>query len=265
MYKTKSEFSVDYSELMKEVLEKPSTVATCYSLFHNYSVNNQFLAYWQLKANNIPISPINCLSGWNKLGRSVKKGQRAIYLWMPLGQSVRKVTDENGEEKIVSYFTRFGFKKRWFALSQTEGDKFEPEKATLKDFDFSKVYDAFGITLVEFDKLNGNIQGYANTKERTLAINPIAQEPEMTILHEVAHIVLNHSEVDYGTDLKELEAECTAYIIGSILGLPEEQLSHSRNYIQGWFKKDYIPEANAKNIMRASEKILNVGYNKVRK
>ena len=122
MYATKKqEFTVNYSDLLNEVLTKEGTVSKCFSLFHNYSVNNQFLAYWQLKSKGIPLSPINCLTGWNKLGRSVKAGEKAIYLWMPLGQSVRKVKDENGEEKIVSCFTRFGFKKRLFAMSQTTG------------------------------------------------------------------------------------------------------------------------------------------------
>ena len=266
MYATKKqEFTVNYSDLLNEVLTKEGTVSKCFNLFHNYSVNNQFLAYWQLKSKGIPLSPINCMTGWNKLGRSVKAGEKAIYLWMPLGQSVRKVKDENGEEKVVSCFTRFGFKKRWFAMSQTTGAEVKADKLNLPNFDFNKVYDFYGIKLVEFEKLNGNVQGYANTKERTLAINPIAEDPEMTILHEVAHIALNHCEVDYSANIKELEAEAVAYIVGSVLEVNEEQLSHSRGYIQGWFKGNEVPEKHAKNIMKIAQKILDLGYGKLGK
>ena len=113
--------------------------------------------------------------------------------------------------------------------------------------------------------MNGNVQGYANTKERTLAINPIAEDPEMTILHEVAHIALNHCEADYSANIKELEAEAVAYIVGSVLEVNEEQLSHSRGYIQGWFKGNEVPEKHAKNIMKIAQKILDLGYGKLGK
>ena len=261
----RTEFSVNYNDMLSEILTKEGTVSKCFSLFHNYSVNNQFLAYWQLKSKGLAVSPINCFTGWNKLGRTIKKGEKALWLWMPLGQGYTKVKDENGEEKLVPSYVKFGFKNRWFALSQTEGKEIEPEKLELPNFSFNKIYDFYGIKLVPFEKMNGNVQGYADTKARTLAINPLAEDPEMTILHEVAHIALNHCEVDYGNYIKELEAEAVAYIVGSVLNVNEEQLSHSRGYIQGWFKENEVPEKHAKNIMKVAQKILDLGYGKSNK
>ena len=259
------EFSVNYSEMLQEMLTKEGVVSQCFSTFHNYSINNQFLAYWQLKARGLQISPINCFSGWNKMGRTIRKGEKALWLWMPLGGGVRKEVDENGEEHIYSTPVRFGFKNRWFALSQTEGKEIEPDKIELPNFDFNKIYDFYGIKLVPFEKMNGNVQGYARTESRELAINPLAEEPEMTILHEVAHIALNHCEAKYGNDLKELEAEAVAYIVGSILKLNEEQLAHSRGYIQGWFKGSEVPAESAKRIMKVAQKVLDLGYGKTNK
>ena len=254
------EFSVNYSDMLQEILTKEGTVSQCFNTFHNYSVNNQFLAYWQLKAKGLQVSPINCFSNWNKMGRKIKKGEKALWLWMPLGGGVRKEVDENGEEHIYQTPVRFGFKNRWFALSQTDGEEVKAEELKLPNFDFNKVYNFYGIKIIPFEKINGNVQGYARTLERELAINPLAEEPEMTILHEVAHIALNHCEAKYGNDLKELEAEAVAYIVGSVLKLSEEQLSHSRGYIQGWFKGNEVPADSAKRIMKVANKIIDLGY-----
>ena len=60
------------------------------------------------------------------------------------------------------------------------------------------------------------MQGYA--KHRTVAINPIAEQPESTLFHELAHIVLGHtaegslnsdSTDRTPRDIRELEAEAT--------------------------------------------------------
>ena len=265
--KTKAkEFTVDYKDLLQEVIEKPGVVAKCFSMFHDYSVNNQLLAYWQMRLNNIPVSPINTFKKWNALDRRIKAGSKALYLWIPVGTYVNKKKDEiTGEEKITSIFTKYKYVNRWFAMSQTEGKDFNPATATLGDFDFSKVYKELKIKLIPFEKINGNVQGYAYTAKKELAINPIAQDPEMTILHEVAHIALEHDKADYSKELIEFEAEAVSYICGSILGLPEEQLAHSRAYCQSWFKGNDVPEKNGKNITRIAQLILDYGTGKKKK
>ena len=261
-FKTKSQkFSVDYNQLMLDVLEKQGTISACFHTFHNYSINNQFLAYHQMVMRNIPLSPINSFTGWNKLNRSINKGEKAIYLWQPVEIKEKVKDDKTGEIKEAKKIV-FTFKPKWFALSQTNGENVEPEKIEMGNFNFKNVYKEFKIELVPFEKLNGNVQGYANTKERKLAINPIAEDVEMTILHEVAHIVLKHYEGDLDSSLKELEAETTAYIVGSVLELSEKQLANSRGYVQDWFKENKIPEKNAKRIMAAAQKILTAGFKK---
>ena len=238
------EFTVNYNSMLTDILEKPATISTCFNTFHNYSINNQFLAYWQLKCRELPISPIASFGQWNKLNRHVKAGESGLYLWMPLQI---KEKDDDGNE--IGTKTIFKFKKGWFALSQTQG-------AELKALDTLK------IKYIEFNKLNGNLQGYARTDEDTISINPLAEDYEMTTFHEMAHIVLKHKKAEYSKELKELEAEATAYIIGSIIGLSENELSRSRGYVQSWFKDSVIPEKNAKNIMSAAQKILKAGLEK---
>ena len=265
-YATKQkEFSVNYSDLLSEILTKKGTVSTCFSMFHNYSINNQFLLYWQLHCKGKQASPCNSYDRWKALGRQVRKGENGMYLWRPIAKSMKVKDEVTGEEKTVSMLKGFKFMKGAFSFDQTDpiqGKDYKANDFQVPNFDFNKVYEFYGIKLVPFEKVNGNIQGYANTKERTLAINPVAEEPEMTILHEVAHIALKHFEVDYGNDLKELEAEAVAYIVGSVLGLSETNLEHSRGYIQGWFKGNEVPEKHAKNIMSKAQKILELGMGK---
>ena len=252
------EFTVNYNTMLSDILEKPATISACFSTFHNYSINNQFLAYWQLKSRNLPISPIASFGQWNKLNRHVKAGESGLYLWMPL-----TIKEKDNEGNEIGTKTIFKFKKGWFALSQTQGAELKSlETVKIKGFNFKKALDTLKIKYIEFDKLNGNLQGYARTSEDTIAINPLAEDFEMTTFHEIAHIVLKHNKATYDKDLKELEAEATAYIIGSIIGLSENELSRSRGYVQGWFKGKEIPEKNAKNIMSAAQKILKAGLEK---
>jgi hypothetical protein len=73
--------------------------------------------------------------------------------------------------------------------------------------------------------LDGNIQGYA--KNRQVAINPIAEQAESTLFHELGHIVLGHtaegsvnsdSKDRTPRDIRELEAECVALLCCESLG-----------------------------------------------
>jgi antirestriction protein ArdC len=99
-----------------------------------------------------------------------------------------------------------------------------------------------------------------------VAINPIAEQPESTLFHELAHIVLGHTAE--GTlnsdstdrtprDIRELEAECVALLCCESLGLPGAELS--RGYSQSWFKGNEVPERSAQRIFHAADRILKAG------
>lgn len=252
-------YKKDFGELLQEIVTKEGTISQCYRLFHNYSVCNQWLAYIQMASRGIELSPINSYGGWQKLNRQVRRGEKAIYLWQPLIIKVDDV-DKNGKpcktEKLI-----FKFKPLWFALSQTDGDNtVDIDDVKIDGFNFTPVYKKYDIELIPFEEINGNVQGYAITKDKKLAINPLAQHAEMTILHEVAHIALKHHEMtDMDRGMKEMEAETVAYIVGNILGLPDEQLSSSRAYVQGWFKNDKIADKNAKRILKVANEIIKEG------
>ena len=120
-------------------------------------------------------------------------------------------------------------------------------------WDATAALSSLNIERVPFTMLDGNVQGYA--KSRTVAINPVAEQPESTLFHELAHIALGHtaegslnsdSTDRTPRDIRELEAECVALLCCESLGLPGG--AESRGYIQSWFRGHEVPERSAQRI-----------------
>ena len=198
--------TLGFAHLLKEALERPGILSEAYRAFHNYSLGNQLLAAVQLFQRGQPLSPIASFGTWRERGRWVKKGQKALALWMPL---TRKKDDE--ETGDVTVFTRFALRRNWFTLEQTDGEAYAPELRS-PTWDATLALERLDLREVPFSSLDGNIQGYA--QGRTLAINPLASLKHKTRFHELAHILLGHTERSPVTDaeclpraLAEVEAE----------------------------------------------------------
>lgn len=258
--------NLNFNEVVKTILEGETIPSTCFSMFHNFSLNNTFIAISQMKMRGIAISPIASFGKWKSLKRYVNKGEHAISLWMPCTMPAKDehgcpVKDENGKQE---YKTFFMFKNNWFAFSQTNGsDDFDINSLNdkVKNFDFCKMLKELNITLVDFDILNGNIQGFSKVGKNEIAILPIAQDKIMTLLHEVAHAVLHNDKegMAISREIKEVEAESVAYMLGMVLGVSDLELAHSRDYIKGWLKANDIDEKTSKRILKGVNKIYESG------
>ena len=272
----------DWAELLVKAVTTPGVVSTAYNRFWSYSVGNQILALFQCLQRRIEPGPIHTFVGWRDLGRFVKKGEKALTLCMPVtvkcghdqptadaDDAVKEpLTSDGGgggagDTKASSASrTYFVYRPHWFVLSQTEGNGYVP--AELPQWGEARALEALNIERVAFAHTNGNAQGYAT--ERTVAVSPIAFTPARTLMHELAHVVLGHTEElrrmdddDSGTprDLREVEAECVALICCSSLGLGGDEFS--RGYIQHWLKGQEIPERSAQKIFQAADQILKAG------
>jgi antirestriction protein ArdC len=255
-----------WSALLVEAVNKPGLIMEAYSAFTNYSLGNQILAITQCQLRRIQPGPINTFPGWQALGRNVKRGERALILCMPITRKRREETTEESKTNEEHTYTSFVYKPKWFVASQTEGEDFMPP--TLSEWDAKRALNALNIEQIPFIETNGNIQGYA--KRRQIAINPVAQLPQKTLLHELAHVVLAHTtEADF-TDtertprsLREVEAEAVALLCCEALGL--EGAEFCRGYVQSWIratpgsKGDVIPEKSAQKILHAADQILRAG------
>jgi hypothetical protein len=169
---------------------------------------------------------------------------------------------EPDDEQAPEVVTCFVYCPHWFVLSQTDGREYKPEP--LPGWDAEKALTGLKVERVSFTALDGNIQGYA--LGRKVAISPVAEQPESTLFHELAHIVLGHTaegSVNSDStdrtpkDIRELEAECVALLCCESLGLPGA--AESRGYIQAWFKGNEVPERNAQRIFNATDAILKAG------
>jgi len=254
-----------WTDLLHKAVTEPGIVSTAFSKFHSYSLGNQLLAFVQCERRGIAPGPIATYPRWKELGRHVIKGAKAITLCMPVTgkRSAEKHNDETGQdEKVEIGYTRFVYKNNWFVLSQTDGADFEPEPGP--GWNADTALSTLGIERTPFTMMDGNIQGYA--KNRTVSVNPLAEQPESTLFHELAHIVLGHtSEGSLNSDstdrtprdIREMESECVALLCCESLGLPGA--AESRGYIQSYFKGNEVPEGSARKIFHAADLILKAG------
>ena len=249
---------IQWTELLNEAVSKPGTILSAYSAFWNYSAGNQILAYMQCAAREIPVGPISTYKGWQNLGRQVRKGQKALMLCMPVSYK-KKVKDDRGEETEEVRQT-FVYRRNWFVVTQTDGADVPAEP--IPGWERATALKALNVEEIPFEHPDGNAQGYA--RGQAIAINPVAAIPEKTTFHELAHVVLGHTEGVMMNDgetlprsLKEAEAESVALICLESLNLPGAQFC--RGYIQNWLSGAEIPERSAQRIFSAADKILKAG------
>ncbi len=250
---------ITFSQLLRDAVEKPGTISAAYSAFHNYSFGNMMAAAFQLSARGIELGPIASFMAWKDKGRSVKKGAKAIALCMPITCKGKK-DGESGESEEFS-FSRFVWRNNWFVLSETEGQDYSNE-AKSPAWNAAAAMQSLDVSQVEFAHYNGNCQGYASG--RTIAINPVAALPHKTRFHELAHVVLGHTAEGIMNDddrtpkdVREVEAEATAYILCALLGL--QGLVESRGYVQNWLAGADISERSSQRIFKAADTILKAG------
>ena len=98
--------------------------------------------------------------------------------------------DETGQDEQVEIgYTRFVYKNNWFVLSQTDGKEYEPEP--VPGWNAETALSNLNIERVPFTMMDGNVQGYAKRSNRIYI--PLAEQPETTLFHELAHIVMGHT------------------------------------------------------------------------
>jgi hypothetical protein len=261
----------DWPAILVDAVKQPGVIAKAYNMFWRYSFGNQLSAYFQCLIRKIEPGPINTYLGWRELGRHVKKGEKALWLTMPVKVKSKRVkcnpavvSPGDQPDTVSDSLTRTVFIERanWFVLSQTAGEDYVT--AVLPDWVEARALSALSIERVPFRHTDGNCQGYASL--RTVAVSPIAFMPHRTLFHEIAHVVLGHTEEVTGMsdrnertprDICEAEAECVALICSASLGLPGAEFS--RGYIQHWLTREAIPEKSVHRIFKSADSILKAG------
>lgn len=256
-----------FADLLNRAVQEPGVVSRAYSAFHDYSIGNQILAFVQCAERGIMPGPLSTFLGWLEKGRCVRRGERAIVLCMPITAKRKADGQPAPNEERSATFTRFVLRSKWFVLAQTEGKELEPQ--AIPGWDRFRALETLGIIEVPFEGTDGNALGYA--RRRTIAVSPLADRPDKTRFHELAHVVLGHTaEVAGSVDavtprsLREVEAEAVALVCLEALCLPG--VEHCRGYIQNWNQRrggEPIPERSAQRVFKAADLILKAGVNPI--
>jgi len=239
---------LDWNEVLDEALNKEGSFGDTFTRFYNYSFSNQILLSMQGVR-----TPVATYKNWQALGRQVKKGSKAKYIVRPV-----MVKEQDTDEE---YSLRgFHFIKCIFEMKDTDGKALPPieHKAWKLDLALHNL----DIKRIPFDMLNGNVQGYAS--KRNIAINETTPDPLGVALHELAHVVLGHTDKETSTQasrgIKEFQAESVRYIVQRELGVDNaKQLSESRAYLQNWLGSEKPSEHDVKEIFKAVDTILKKG------
>jgi antirestriction protein ArdC len=197
------------------------------SRFHRYSFNNALLIATQYPA----ATQIAGFTAWKKVGRSVRKGERAIWILAPI--RARQLESESDSPVI------HGFRSvPVFDLSQTEGDdvpvicrQLDGEDGQRSFALLAGVAAMLGFSVDQCDLpqgVNGDCS-HSLGRIRVAQANATAQQVK-TLSHELAHALLH--ETFSSRSLAELEAESTAYVICQALGL--DTGAYSFGYVTTW-------------------------------
>ena len=257
-----------WAELLNQVLEAPGVIHDCLSMFRKYSLSNTCLIAFQCQERGLQMGPVATFEQWKKQGRYVRKGEKALAMWMPITVNVKETDEETGERvKTGGKRVIFVLKNNWFTYAQTDGEEIPmPE---MGEFSVGNALAALDIVQEPYDmaKVGNSAMGYAY--KRIVAVNPMCPKPLATMLHELGHVVLGHTErgesmtdaAELPRCIKELEAESVAMLVLDALG-DSESAVFCRGYIQHWLKSggvSSVPEASAKRIFAAADKILKAG------
>lgn len=248
--------------------------------FPHYSVNNNILIMMQKPDATL----VQSYTGWKKMGRFVKKGEKGIRILAPapfklekeqdkVDESGKVVLDKDGEavkEKIEINMTAFK-PVSTFDVSQTEGEPLPQigvDELTGNIEGYQTLFEAIKSASpvpIAFEDIKSGAKGYFHVEENRIALNNGMSEIQnvKTAIHEMAHAKLHNSEAQKNNkqskNSKEVEAESVAYTVCQHYGIDTSDYSFA--YVATWSQGKELSELKESlNIIRnaASELITKI-------
>jgi len=200
--------------------------------FHNYSLGNAVLIGFQ-KPDATRVAGFRT---WNRLGRSVKKGEHGIAIMAPIIYRKKKEPEESDDREPEDEEVRTFKTVHVFDISQTDGKPL-PEFARvngdpgvytkrLREFVGSR-----GVQL-EYSDVLGGAEGVSAGGLILIKRGLTVAEEFSVLAHETAHEILHIDKNNRPKDKKvrEAEAEAVAFVVCHGIGLDVN--SASSDYIQ---------------------------------
>jgi antirestriction protein ArdC len=240
--------------------------------FHQYSLNNVLL----ILSQRPDATRVAGYRAWQALGRQVRTGEKGIHIFGYRKQEVSAEltypgNDPDGDVAAARTITHFPI-VTVFDITQTDPTD-EDATVTLSqpvigedDQDIVPKLMAHLIAngwTVEHERLSRGLNGYTDpTKKRvTLSDSLSAKQSAKTLIHETAHIVLDHiadpDEYELHRGLAETEAESVAYVVAGLAGI--DTASYSIGYIAGWSYSDTVTiSSTAGRVLQAAHTIAEI-------
>jgi len=198
--------------------------------FHRYSLGNVILIALQRS----DATRVAGYRTWQRLGRQVKQGERAIRILAPIAYRRRKEEQSSDEEKPEVEKVLAFKPAAVFDVSQTDGEPLaefarvsgDPAEhlSRLKDLVLSR-----GIML-EYTNRIGSAQGASGGGKIFLRTDLAPAEEFSTLVHELAHEALHQDKTERSKTVRETEAEAVAFVVCQAVGL--ECGTASSDYMQ---------------------------------
>lgn len=200
--------------------------------FHNYSFGNVLLIARQRPS----ATHVAGMKTWNELGRRVKRGERGIAILAPMIGKSHKKREQESDEAEENKSALLGFRRVYvWDESQTEGAPLPTiGEVTGEIGDYldrlREFVEAQGIT-VELTEDIAPALGTAFGTTIRLLPGQTKSEEFATMVHELAHLMLKHTERRTSTTktVRETEAEAVAFVVSKAVGL---NANSSASYIQ---------------------------------
>lgn len=229
--------------------------------FPHYSVNNNILIMMQKSDATL----VQSYTGWKKMGRFVKKGEKGIRILAPapfklekeqekLDEAGKVILDKDGEavkEKVEINLTAFK-PVSTFDISQTEGEPLPSigvDELTGSVEGYQTLFEAIKSASpvpIGFEDIKSGTKGYFHVEDNRITINNGMSEIQnvKTAIHEVAHAKLHNAEAQKDNKLsknsKEVEAESVAYTVCQHYGIDTSDYSFA--YVATWSQGKETPE-----------------------
>ena len=199
--------------------------------FHNYTFGNIL----EIARQRPDATRVAGMYAWNQLGRRVKKGERGIRILAPI-IGVRHKPKEEAEKDLTTQnrAVLVGFRSAYvFDVGQTEGLEL-PEMREIRGSvgenreRLLSFIEGQGIELVFTEKI---APALGTSHGGRIAILPGQSEAEefSTLVHELAHEMLQHAKRRTTTTKVVRETEAIAFVIAKAIGL--EAGTASADYI----------------------------------
>lgn len=190
--------------------------------FHHYSIGNQLILY------HAGASQVAGYHKWKDYNRYVKKHAKAIWILAPC---TRWIENKEGDKKFIIT----GFKSTpVYDIKDTDGEPIEKGFTTESPIKLQKmlqIAEKLGYTVTK-QPLEISRGGYITNKHITLNSNLNEAENTGTLIHEISHGLLGHTDNNDQTSksLKELQAETLTYVLCKYYGIKRK----CEFYLKSW-------------------------------